>query len=381
MERVDQSRMPPLVERIGFRPKRVAVLRALRGVGDMLVALPAMRAIRAALPDARIELIGLPWAQPLAERFNELFDGFLEFPGFPGVPDQPFDPQAAAWFFVSRQTDRLDLAIQLQGSGLRTNPFVALLGARRMAGFYLPGQYCPDPELFAPYPGTGRELTRLLSLTDFLGLPRMGEQLEFPLDERDRLEVEAVHATPKLAEGRYACYAPGAAEPFRRWEPERFAQVADTLSREGLRAVLVGSKVDLAASDAVKKAMREPVLDLTARVSLGGTAAVMADAAVVITNDSGACHLADAVGAPSVTVYLGTGADRWAPVDEALHRTVQRPLSDPLEPYGGREMEDCCLRDACEYPQLHGYTWPRADIPAEEVLEQARQVARMPAHA
>lgn len=381
MERLDPSRMSPLVERIGFVPKRVAVLRALPGVGDMLVALPAMRALRAALPDARIELIGLPWAQPLVERFGELFDGFLEFPGFPGVSGHPFDPQAAAWFFVSRQTERLDLAIQLQGNGLRTNPFVALLGARRMAGFYLPGQYSPDPGLFTPYPGTGRELMRLLSLTDFLGLPRVSKQLEFPLDERDRLEVEAIHATPRLAEGRYACYAPGAVEPFRRWEPERFAHVADALSRDGLRAVLVGSKGDREASAAVKGAMSEPVVDLTARVSLGGTAAVMADAALVITNDSGACHLADAVGAPSVTVYLGTGADRWAPLDEDLHRTVQRPLADPLEPYGGREMEDCCLRDACEYPQLHGYSWPRPDIPAEEVLEQARQVARIPAHA
>lgn len=368
--------MAPLTERLGFEPKRVVVLRALRGVGDMLVAVPALRALRGALPAARIELIGLPWAASFVGRFGHLLDGFLEFPGFPGVPDHPFDPPSAAWFFVARQNERLDLAIQLHGNGLRTNPFVALLGARRTAGFYLPGQYCPDAELCAPYPGTGRELHRLLALTDFLGVPRAGEQLEFPLTERDRLEVEATYATEQLAEGEYACFAPGAAETVRQWEPDRFAHVADALAEDGLRVVIVGSGADREAAGAMKAAMRQPALDLTGRMSLGGTAAVLADAAVVVTNDSGAAHLADAVGAPSVTVYLGTGAERWAPLNEELHRVVHRPLADPLEPFGGREVEDCCLRDACEYPQLHGHAWPRPDIPAAEVLDQARRVAR-----
>lgn len=366
----------PLAERLGFTPKRVLVLRALRGVGDLLAAVPALRSLRLGLPESRIELIGLPWATQFVDRFGHLVDSLVEFPGYPGVADHPVDVQAAAWFFLSQQNDRADLAIQLHGNGLRTNPFVAMLGAQRMAGFCLPGQYCPDPELFMPYPGRGSEVRRLLALTRFLGLPDTGEALEFPVLERDLAEIEGEQRASALAEGEYACFAPGAAEAYRQWEPERFAQVADALSREGLRAVLLGSGADREAAAQVREVMREPVVDLTGRLSLGGTAALMAGAAVVVTNDSGACHLADAVRAPSVTVFLGTGAERWAPLDHELHRSISRPLADPDEPYGGRPVEDRCLGDRCEYPQLHGYPWPRPDIPTEEVLQAARSVMR-----
>lgn len=366
-----------LAGRLGFEPKRVLVLRALRGVGDVLAAAPALRALRAGLPDAEIGLIGLPWLEPLADRFGHLFDRFLEFPGFPGVPDHPADVAAAVSFFASRQAERVDLAIQLQGNGLRTNPFVAMLGATHAAGFYLPGQYCPEDDLCLPYPGRGREVLRLLALTDFLGMPRRGEDLEFPVSDRDRIELEGDHRAQALERDAYACVAPGAAEAYRRWEPERFAMVADALSRQGLRIVLAGSGLDREVAAEVSSAMVEPYIDLTGRLSLGGTAALFEHASVVLTNDSGACHLADAVGAPSVSVFLGTGADRWAPLDERLHRIVQRPLADPDEPYGGRDIDDCCLRDACEFPQLHGYAWPRPDIPADEVLAEARSVVQL----
>lgn len=359
-----------LAERLGFQPRRVVVLRALRGTGDFLTAIPALRALRAGLPRARIELIGFEPVRALAARFGHLLDGFIDFPGFPGIPDHDFHARSAAFFVLARQADRFDLAIQLQGNGLRTNPFVALLGARRMAGFYLPGQWQPDAELSLPYPGRGREVLRLLALTDHLGLPRAGTQLELPLAEHDRAQARAAQRLHALAEGSYACIAPGASEVYRRWPAERFARVADALAHEGLEPVLVGAEGDRDVAERVKSSLGRRLPDLTGRLSLGGTAALMSDAVVTVTNDSGACHLADAVHAPSVSVFLGASAERWAPLDEELHRVVQRPLPDPNAPYGGRRVEHRCLRDACEYPQLTGYRWPRPDIAAEEVVRE-----------
>src|SRR4051812_21787571 len=68
--------------------KRVAFFRALY-LGDMLCAIPAARALRKALPDAHITLVGMPWASFMADRYAEYFDAFLAFPNHPGLHDEP----------------------------------------------------------------------------------------------------------------------------------------------------------------------------------------------------------------------------------------------------------------------------------------------------
>src|SRR5215208_5563220 len=96
------------------RQQRLALLRALQ-IGDVLCAVPTLRAVRAGFPDAEITLIGLPWAAGFVRRFSSYIDEFLPFPGYPGMPEAPYEPARTLTFLRRAQRAPFDLAIQLQG--------------------------------------------------------------------------------------------------------------------------------------------------------------------------------------------------------------------------------------------------------------------------
>src|SRR5262249_13943724 len=154
-------------------------------------------------------LIGLPWARTLAQRYPAFLDGFREFPGWPGLPEQPPRRKRIPGFRSEMQAERFDLVVQLHGSGIVTNTLVALFGARRTAGFYVPGTFRPDPELFLPYPDEGLEVRRLLRLVTFLGMPAQGEQVEFPVRDADRRALAALPGTGEVRPHRYVASTRG----------------------------------------------------------------------------------------------------------------------------------------------------------------------------
>ncbi len=302
-------------------PRKVAVLRALK-LGDLLCAVPVLRALRAALPGAEIVLVGLPWAREFVARFGHLLDGFVEFPGWPGLPEREPRTDRIPGFLAAMQAGRFDLAIQLHGSGPFVNPLVALFKARHTAGFYRPGDYCPDPDRFLPWPDRGLEVRRLLALVEFLGAPPRGEHLEFPLRPKD---FRAADRAADLAPGTYVCVHPGASVPERRWPAERFAAVADALAARGPAVVLTGTAAEADLTGALADRMAAPAIDLAGRTDLGATAALIARARLVVCNDTGVSHVAAAVRTPSVVLSTGDNPARWAPPDADRHRVLCDP--------------------------------------------------------
>ncbi len=330
--------LPPQALRPALSGLRsIAVFRALQ-LGDMLCVVPALRALRAAAPEAHITLIGMPWAQSFVERYSQYLDELLPFPGFPGFPERAPDVEAFPRFLEQAQARRFDLAIQMHGSGGLSNPIVALLGARRCAGFHAQGAYCPDPDLFTAWEEGEHEVLRFVRLMEFLGVPARGTGLEFPLVDADHAELRA--AWPELpGPGSFVCVHPGARLPSRRWLPQRFAEVADSLAGQGLQVVLTGSADERAVVDAVKQAMQAPAIDLCGKTSLGALAALLVRARLVICNDTGISHVAAALATPSVIVCCGSDPQRWAPLDRARHRVIGasvscRPCMHPVCPSG-----------------------------------------------
>jgi ADP-heptose:LPS heptosyltransferase len=307
------------------QPRSVAVFRALQ-LGDLLCAVPALRALRRALPDARVTLVGLPWARAFTGRFHEYVDDFVAFPGAPKLPEQACDVARLPAFFADMHARRFDLALQMHGNGVHTNAIVARFGARQIAGFHLADEPVPDARSFLPYPQHLHEIRRNLRLVEFLGMPAQGEALEFPLTADDHDELATIPEAGRLVPRRYVCLHPGARNPAKRWPVERFARLGDLLHGRGYDVVLTGSAAERPIAEAVAAAMRAPSHNFALPVSIGALAALLAGARLLVTNDTGVSHVAVGLHLPSVVIFFATDPGQWAPLDARLHRTVHHPV-------------------------------------------------------
>jgi ADP-heptose:LPS heptosyltransferase len=300
--------------------KQIVIFRALQ-LGDMLNAVPAFRALRAAFPDARITLVGLPWCDEFVRRFHSYLSDFVSFPGFPGLPEQTPNLPGILSFLKDVQDQHYDLALQMQGSGDIVNPMMALFGAKLSAGYYLPGQYCPDPNFFLEYPYSEPEACRHLRLMEFLGIPLQGSALELPLFDEDWKALEEIKTEHNLWKD-YVCIHPGARGEHRRWAPEKFAVVADWLTALGYQIVLTGTAQEMALTAAVTYHMKTRPIDLAGKTDLGTLGALVSKAHLVITNDTGMSHVAAALKIPSAVLFAVSDSIRWAPQNEQLHTRI-----------------------------------------------------------
>jgi ADP-heptose:LPS heptosyltransferase len=153
-------------------------------------------------------------------------------------------------------------------------------------------------------------------------MPHTGSDLEFPVRASDRLTAHAMLQARGLTDGRYVCLHPGARDARRRWPASRFAAVADALSGDGFAVVLTGSRDEAQIVRSVRENMRVDAVDLAGATDLGALAAIIESAALLVSNDTGVAHLADALWVPSVIASRNGDRERWAPPDAELHRWV-----------------------------------------------------------
>ncbi|MBD1909211.1 MULTISPECIES: glycosyltransferase family 9 protein [unclassified Leptolyngbya] len=304
------------------QPKRILVVRSLPGLGDLLCSVPALRALRTVFPASQISFLGLPELRWFGDRFSHLMDDWVEFAGYPGIPEGWQGVEAIPPFLAAQQARNYDLAIQLHGNGSYINPFLMLLGAKLNAGFFVPGQFCPDPRHFLPYPAGEPEIWRMLRLLEFLQIPLQGDQLEFPLQSSDHAAYHRQVQHHGLQPQSYVCIHPGASGDDRRWSTEGFAAVADALAQQGYTIVLTGNAAERSLTEQVAQRMVSHPINVAGQTQLGAMAILLQQAALLVCNDTGISHLAAAMKTPSVVVFSNSETQRWAPLNRDRHRVV-----------------------------------------------------------
>jgi ADP-heptose:LPS heptosyltransferase len=365
--------------------RRIAVLRA-NAVGDYVMALPALDALRAAYPDAEIVLVGAPWhADFLADRPCPVDEVVVlpEVVGMGGVqPDAPPADLLPGVLAGLRARD-FDLAVQLHGGGAQSNPVVRDFGARCAVGLQAPGAEPLDR--CVPYRYYQPEVSRCLEVVALAGATRLAADARLAVTAAD--VAEAAAAVPDVggpdaggldgggpdAGGPPPLVAlhPGATDDRRRWPSERFAALAAALVAGGAQVVVTGSAGEQELVDAVVSGAGAPVRGLAGALGLGGLVGLYSRCALVVSNDTGPRHLAQAVGTPTVGLFWCGNAINAAPHSRSRHRVL---LSWMLHcPICGAD----CSRDLYPHRAGEGCTHRPsflADIPLPEVLEECHDL-------
>ena len=333
----------PLSVPLSHAPRRIAVLRALQ-LGDLLVAVPALRALRSQFRDAEITLIGLPWAASFAQRFSCYIDRFVEFEGYPGIAEVECEPERVQRFLTAQQSYGYDLVLQMHGSGRTSNPCALALGGQVTVGYY--EDVPPQGLLLAePYPHEQHEIYRNLGIAALVGCAKRDTRLEFPLFEEDHAQAAVLLRQLARADRPWIGIHAGARPPARRWSPAAFAAVADALaSRFQAQILLTGGTAELSIVQEVTARMHAPVVNLAGQTSLGALAALISKLDLFISNDTGPAHIACAVDTPSIILFGPADYRRWSPLDAERHKVIRHAVACSPCGYWECPIDHRCLR-------------------------------------
>jgi ADP-heptose:LPS heptosyltransferase len=293
---------------------RIVVLRG-GGLGDLIFAIPAMAALKAAYPAATITLLGTPVHKALLEALKSPVDEVVVLPFAEGVRPGDEDPEEVERFFGQMRSRNFDLAVQVHGGGRYSNPFLLRLGARHTVGTRTPD--AASLERTIPYLYYQHEPLRALEVAGFAGA--------FPVDLEARLEPAdggvGAEAADGDAGGPLVVIHPGATDLRRRWPAGKFAELAATCAADGSRVVIVGdsSEQDL-AEGITAQAASAGVRSAAGALDMAGLVALLAKADVVVANDSGPRHLAQALGVPTVGIFWAGNVINAGALGRTLHR-------------------------------------------------------------
>jgi ADP-heptose:LPS heptosyltransferase len=364
---------PPQVEARFDRVSRIVVLRG-GGIGDLILALPALEALRAAYPTAELVLPGSPAHAELLGNRRSPASRVEVLPVAPGVRESPGRIADASELRAFRDRLRhggpIDLAVQLHCGGRYSNPFLLSLGARHTVG--LATDDAEPLERTLPYVYYQHEIMRWLEVVALAGAEPVTVD---PHLEVTAAEVDATARHVPRAGAPLAVVHPGASDPRRRWPVERFAAVIEGLLDDGAVVRIVGGAEDRDLADELvhlvdhdRRGRVSLVGALAGTLDLGRTAALFAAADVVVANDSGPRHLAQAVGAPTVGIYWFGNVVNAGPFGRRWHR-VHLSFTTSCPVCGVDVTRVGWSAERCE----HDVTFV-ADVAVEPVLHDARRL-------
>jgi lipopolysaccharide heptosyltransferase II len=299
--------------------QRILAVR-LDNIGDMIMLGPALRALKHAYPASHITLLCSPAGSQVAPMLPWVDDVIVLRAVWQDASwTMPLDPERemalvrdlrerefdAAFIFTSFSQSPYPPACACYLAGIP----VRVGQSKEFGGSVL-------SEWVKPLPDETHQVDRNLHLLEAAGIPITGTQLELHLPPTAQQSAERILAEAGIDPREpYIVLAPGASCQARRYDPARYAEVARILARRTeYPLVVVGSEREVELVRPIVEAAGNRALPLVGRTTIPELAAVISKAALLIANDSGPMHIADAFLTPMVILYSGTEYEsQWRP--------------------------------------------------------------------
>jgi heptosyltransferase-2 len=288
------------------------LIRGTNWIGDAVMTLPAVAAIRKTFPEAKITILVKPWVADIFRLCPDIDEIMLfQSPG-------PHEGMAGKWRIAGDiRKKRFDAAILLQNA-IEAAIITFLAGIPVRAGYNSDGRGLLLTHS-VPLTKAIREVHQTdyyLEMVKALGCQPASREALLTLGKDDERLAGELLAEYGLQDSRLLVgLAPGATYgPAKKWFPERFSLVADRLV-DGFSAqiVLFGSSDDNDTAAKVQARAKYPMFDLTGKTGLKEAMSLMSRCRLFISNDSGLMHVAAALGVPTIAIFGSTNPATTSP--------------------------------------------------------------------
>ncbi|MEE9553625.1 MAG: glycosyltransferase family 9 protein [candidate division Zixibacteria bacterium] len=300
--------------------KKIAFLK-LCCPGDLLFTTPAVRAVRAAYPDAELYYLTGKYSSFIPDHNPHIIKTIIVEPPYEkaGV----FSAINAYYRGINKiAKEEFDLLICFHRS-----MFAASLGYFGRGATVIGFQTAlPMVDKHIPFDPAAHEVQRYLDLTSIFGCEPEGTELEYRVDPEDEEKAETLLKKSGIS-GDFAVIAPGGGENpgttmhIKRWPTSGYKAIVSYIKDKfKLPVIAVGSGSECELAERI-----EPDLNLAGKTTFPILAAVLRKSSITLANDSGPLYLASAVGTKTVGIYGPSSDDLVAPLAEN-HRSVKKPV-------------------------------------------------------
>ena len=266
-------------------------------IGDVILTTPLIQAAKTANKKAQIHIIVIPSTKNLLDK-NHFVDKIIVY------DKRNKDKGLKGFIRVVRQLkkEQYDLVISPHRS-LRSALIARLTGANKRTGFNTSaGSFFYTDKI--KYIKTVHEIDRNLSLVDGAGTAIADRQPKVFTDHTDIESVDRLLDAEKIgAKNNLIAVAPGSVWLTKKWPEEYFAELVNKLSAKGFAVLLIGGEADLQDCRKIESAAKGRVHNLAGKLTLRESAALLKKCKLLVSNDSGAMHLAVASGTKVVAIF------------------------------------------------------------------------------